>query len=996
MIGTLHSIVFVALISTTLILTGCVGGSLSSVPTTQGAAIGTTLKFPQKALSDVECPFLKTSETRAGWETFDIQCEGWDRRTGVGWRGEATGSVANWEVEFLTNTDIASSIENGADCGEPETTSILNNQTAFMRRCSIYNGGFPYLFIVTRVGDQAFGGWGPVHLAPIFEAFVSASLQGIESVSQLGSESELIAFAEQQIRASGSLINLKDIGQFQQLEQLSTLHNSAKNHARALEIAQRALEILEQIRGREDPELVYLIGRIGLELSRLRPLEAEAFFQRGEKLAERSPNSAHLPEFLVYRAWHELRNGSAEQAMAYAQQSLELSRAVATRYREGNVSPRIAHSLVGVADLFVESGDLEQAIPVYQQALEIFDQVRGRTYHWVGESQRRLAELYARRNNFSAARSNAVAAVELKRALFGVEGRALAEALATQARVEQSAGQFDTSLALWRQVVDIVDDKTNTEITIRVEDIAGYIHLLFDLAERDPARRSERLAQAFDASQLVNTAAAGRAITQMTARMMNDDPMVRDTARTLQDAQKTFQDAQYALGLEQAKPFEERIPGKLERLTEERQQATAQMQTLEERLQNQFLGYGSLVAPKRLSVADVSAQLKRGEALLRILPGDEESWVFLIKSDGSIQGHAAGLNAGQITDMVRQLRQGVEVTSTELPVFNMNLSYQLYQQLLGPLDGVLNDVEHLIVVPSGALLSLPTGLLLRRPSVDGDYRDAAWLLRDMALSLMPSVAAVSQLRQNLRPSAARQPFIGFGDPDFSGRSASRGAALRNITQECKDQNGMVDLELIRNLGELQETADELNALARSLGASSASVRLTDQAEVRDVLAENLQDYRVIAFATHALLPGEVDCLPQPALAMTPPASPSPQNDGLLDASEIANLKLDADWVLLSACNTAGPGGELGGESLSGLATAFFYAGARALLVSHWAVFSDPTVTLTTGTLRRFTSTPNAGRAEALRQTQLQMLADANTSHPIFWAPFTLVGSNASL
>jgi CHAT domain-containing protein len=332
-------------------------------------------------------------------------------------------------------------------------------------------------------------------------------------------------------------------------------------------------------------------------------------------------------------------------------------------------------------------------------------------------------------------------------------------------------------------------------------------------------------------------------------------------------------------------------------------------------------------------------------------------------------------------------------------VFDLNLAYQFYQQLLGPLDAALTGVNHLVMVPAGALLSLPPALLLRRPPAGAnDYRNAPWLVRDMALSILPSIAALGQLREDIKPSQASRPFIGFGDPDFSGGAVERGAGtvLHQLESECQNNNGQVDPDMVRALGELPETADELYALAKVLGAPPDSVHLRDQARVADVRAANLQDYRVIAFATHALLPGEVDCLPEPALALTPPAQPDAAEDGLLDASDVAALQLDADWVLLSACNTGGRGGELGGESLSGLATAFFYAGARALLVTHWAVFSEPTVTLTTGTFRRYAGAPGRGRAEALRQTQLGMIDNPDTSHPVFWGAFTLVGNDVSL
>ena len=102
---------------------------------------------------------------------------------------------------------------------------------------------------------------------------------------------------------------------------------------------------------------------------------------------------------------------------------------------------------------------------------------------------------------------------------------------------------------------------------------------------------------------------------------------------------------------------------------------------------------------------------------------------------------------------------------------------------------------------------------------------------------------------------------------------------------------------------------------------------------------DLSDYRILAFATHGLVSGEMKGLAEPALVFTPPESGTEADDGLLTASEIATLELDADWVILSACNTAAADGTPGAEGLSGMAKAFFYAGARALLVSHWSVNS---------------------------------------------------------
>src|SRR6202030_4187530 len=158
--------------------------------------------------------------------------------------------------------------------------------------------------------------------------------------------------------------------------------------------------------------------------------------------------------------------------------------------------------------------------------------------------------------------------------------------------------------------------------------------------------------------------------------------------------------------------------------------------------------------------------------------------------------------------------------------------------------------------------------------------------------------------------------------------------------------------------------------------------------------------RVVHFATHGLIAGELKGLAEPALVLTPPADDTPArapalDDGLLKASAVAELKLNADWVVLSACNTAA--GDGNAEALSGLARAFFYAGARALLVSHWPVNSGAAVRLTTRAFAELNQHPDIGRAEALRQAMLATIAEGGPqAHPSYWAPFVVVGEGARL
>lgn len=185
--------------------------------------------------------------------------------------------------------------------------------------------------------------------------------------------------------------------------------------------------------------------------------------------------------------------------------------------------------------------------------------------------------------------------------------------------------------------------------------------------------------------------------------------------------------------------------------------------------------------------------------------------------------------------------------------------------------------------------------------------------------------------------------------------------------------------------------------ARSV-AIPGSVLLGANATEANFRARPLDQYGVLYFATHGLLPGELHCQAEPGLALSPPAiATSAAQDGLLDASEIGQLKLNADLVVLSACNTAAAGGgKFGGGALEGLADAFFNAGARAVLASHWEVPSAATARLMTGIFQRYGQDRMRGLAEALRQSQLALIAAPQSAHPFNWAAFTLIGDSGAL
>jgi CHAT domain-containing protein len=329
-------------------------------------------------------------------------------------------------------------------------------------------------------------------------------------------------------------------------------------------------------------------------------------------------------------------------------------------------------------------------------------------------------------------------------------------------------------------------------------------------------------------------------------------------------------------------------------------------------------------------------------------------------------------------------------------------------------DEVIKNARHVLVVPSGPLTSLPFHLLVtEKPAVAipelkdiGTYRDAAWLVKRQAVSMFPALASLKTLRRVAGQPGAK-PMVGFGDPVFdpaerakalaeTGAQQTRAAVTRGYGDFWQGA-GIDRAKLARHLPSLLYTANELKTVAAKLGAAPGDVHLGSDASETVVKRTALADYRVVYFATHGLVAGDVKGLGEPSLALTFPKQPTNLDDGLLTASEMAQLKLNADWVVLSACNTAAAD-KPGAEALSGLARAFFYAGARALLVSHWSVDTEAATRLTTSTFAIMKADPKLGRAEALRKAMLDYMNDKGSplnGYPAFWGPFSIIGEGAA-
>ncbi|MDZ4870308.1 MAG: CHAT domain-containing tetratricopeptide repeat protein [Alphaproteobacteria bacterium] len=429
------------------------------------------------------------------------------------------------------------------------------------------------------------------------------------------------------------------------------------------------------------------------------------------------------------------------------------------------------------------------------------------------------------------------------------------------------------------------------------------------------------------------------------------------------------------------------------------------LKALDGQLRKDFAPYAELADPQPVTIADLQALLKPDEAALQYVVADYDGYVIAVSKE-AVTFEKLRIAGSGLRDDVSTLRRQLDpsmwnVLPPNISALDRALAYRLYQQLWRPVESVVAGKAKVFVVADGPLTSLPLTVLVTAPPVggaEGDrnpqvLRDTPWLLKKHALITLPSLSSLKALRRYAATSGANEPFSGFGDPALGAPDDLRGASRRPVAAFFR--GGSPERERLEELGSLPRTAIELKALAAASGGDAAKdLWLGSRATETAVKRAPLSHKRVVAFSTHGLMAGEIG-QGEPGLVMTLPEMPSPTDDGFLAASEIADLKLNAEWVVLSACNTAA-GDKPGAAGLSGLSRAFFLAGAKSMLVSHWSVWDDASAALTTGTLARLKAKQAPDRAAALQQAQLALMADKKQprfAHPAAWAPFVLVGES---
>jgi CHAT domain-containing protein/Tfp pilus assembly protein PilF len=834
----------------------------------------------------------------------------------------------------------------------------------------------------------------------------------ISELSRAGKYSEAIPLAQRQVadlEKSSGPVNRDLAGA---LNNLALLYGNQGQDGEAEPLYKRALAILEKTDGLDRVGIAPELNNLAALYERQgRYVEAEPLFKRALAIREKAFGPAH-PD--VGQSLNNLATLYERQGR-HADSEPLFSRALAIYQKAaGPDHPAVATLLNNLGQVYKVEGRAADAEPLIKRSLAIREKTLGPDHPDVARSLNNLAELDERVGRAAEAEPLYRRALAIRQRALGPDHPDVATSQNNLASFYQGQKRTNDALPLVQQT--IASGRAQLRVALPV---------LFDAQAKQLVSIEQASDDALNAIQRGTQSSAASAVNKLAVRLAAGTDRLAELVRRDQDIAAEAEALDKAIVSAVSQGAAKRDAAAEQRSRNRLASIATERAGLQKTLAAEFPDYAALSNPLPMTVKEAQSLLSPDEALVLFAVVDSESYVLAMTRDG-FEWRRLPLGAEAVSQKVAAFRRGLDLNkignandpSARAGLFDLTLANELYADLLGPVETLVKDKRSLLVVPSRALTALPFHLLVTEkppaaiPQTFDGYRDAAWLLKRQAVSVLPSVASLKALRAFARKDQGIKPMIGFGDPLFNpapGASGDQRAATSPDTKSATRsmipaaytdfwQGAGVDRAMLAQaLPELPDTADELKAVARDLGVSASDIHLGADASETTVKHAPLADYSIIYFATHGLVAGDVKGLAEPSLALSMPEHPSELDDGLLTSSEVAQLKLNADWVVLSACNTIA-GDKPGAEALSGLARSFFYAGARALLVSHWAVSSEAATRLATSTFDRLKADPKMGRAEALRQAMLGYLNDKSSprnAYPALWGPFALIGEGAA-
>ncbi len=953
----------------------------------------------------------------AGARGAEIFCGTWQQPSA---RVEYGGPGGSAEMGAVATAGAwRANIDARMQCEAPAPTSILGGNPALLLSCTSREGGWPQVAMVAAVGGSIWRGDAVLPATTVMERSIG-DLSGVARAGTAVPGSQADGLVAR--RLASRPFTASDIGAFDQLMTAGTRANLANDPVDAEAAFRAAVALQRKVLGRDNPNVAGSLMALAVQLSNQnRFAEADELFSEAAPLAARSADSTARARLLHYRGLHAKNQGRLDEAVTLLSQA-EASYAQwipSDALREGvTVRSTAAITVTGQQETaLVRPNPSLLTDPRAQLALiGLVEARRNRALALRGLGRTEEADALLA-SSIGLARANGIDRPMLSARLYrtaGVTAQSQGANTRALANLSSSSGRFEVALPgsktlaetnLLRAAEYQRSGRSGAAASACRDAVTILVGLKIGISQSLMApclsafAAQNQLPEMFIAAQVAQGGITSEQIAESSARLRENarDPRVAGAIRTWQDSTDKLS-ALYGQrnAISAARQLGRAPPNGLNEADVDKQIADAQavVASADSALQAAAPNYGQLVQ-QVVPARDVIAALRPGEVFVAIALSEHSGWVFALRNGGGSGISVSPVSGGseRVAELVKRIRSSLELGTSGLPKFDAEASQTLYAATLGGVAPALNGATSLVVAPSGPLLSLPFGMLLTGKADPDALAAAPWLVRKAAIATVPAPANFLSLRRVAGTSRAARPWFGFGE--F--RPITLGQAQRTFPPGACGESA----RLLAGLPPLPYTAKELEA-ARQLMGASPSDELLGPAFTADAVARMpLKEYRTLQFSTHALLPAEIRCQDQPAIVTSTPPGAGNASGALLTTDRILTLNLDAEMVILSACNSGGPGGTTAGESLSGLARAFFYAGARSMLVTHWSVNDQAAAFLVTETLKRLHGASGMGGAQAMREAELDWLDAAAKSpaspagHPFFWAPFALIGEGGS-
>jgi len=779
------------------------------------------------------------------------------------------------------------------------------------------------------------------------------------------------------------------------LQSLGHVYLAQGAYARVTDVWNRALAIFRDVQDRDgEANTLLFLGTLVTDFGDLR--QAYALKKQALDLFRRPPENRDGEALAL------LSLGLTAKNMRQYPIAREMLSQAVDLFRQQRNPAYETVALAGLGETMLRLGQNDDARTDFEQALAL-----ARQYHLLAleiEMQISLGDVYYAKGqnaealqSYTAAYQAAQRGADLKSLWWSAYGRVLSL---------RRLGRTQEAIDGYRTVIDVIErirggiDRSEQRVGFLGDKIEVYDGLTALLIQRASAPTAPDAVEAFNVAErgrargmldLMAEAQAGAAV----------DPqlLAQENALGTALAQVTAQQAAAAPNSPEAAS-----------LLRRRLDLEKQLQDVRQTLAARYPKYAELAHPAVVDAASAPRVLRPGEVLLEYFITGDVSAVWVVRPGRAVELRRLPAAAADVSALAARLRaqladaRAVPIANPQAPAaaagFDVKVAHDLYRDLMEPVQADLAGAKTVFIVPHGPLLTLPFEALVEDAGAAPRYVGGTY-----AVAYVQSASLLALLRKEPRtPAAPRKPFLAFADPVYSpSESDARGMPMNRGADEiaAAERGAATGLAGVQ-LGRLPFTGDEARKIGELFGATEAGGDLYLRARAQETVVKQLSEsgdlakYRYVHFATHGLLGNEIPgARSEPALVLS--LVGDPKDDGFLQMSEVLNLRLNADLVVLSACQT-GLGEQVRGEGLIGLTRAFMYAGTPTVVVSLWSVSDPATAALMVEFYRGLKD--GLSKGEALRRAKETLRTQGyrdgsgrlrSGASPYLWAPFILVG-----